>query len=287
MEHISVDERKEGLNIDSQYFKYLKLFESMKADDNLPLDPFEKGELINSCLLKESVLKTLKLGKFPNMQTLPEAIEHSFQNGHAKYFCQECSLLCSKDVGDVFGAVGPRDETFTDGFKLERDDRLDDRCKSKIELRSHSSFMAEDNISTCTGRSSGSSSSTPKYYAAGNHSADFMVSSVSGLPLVIFECKLNHSQYKKGFFQLISHGLALRDKRQVKHTITFVLITPTKWYMTTLSQFKEEDQFLDICFKKFPVLVWKCHLGVFLHQKAYLAYLRNLHQAFEPVKSVE
>ena len=252
----------------------------MKADDNLPLDPFEKGELINSCLLKESVLKT---GKFPNMQTLPEAIEHSFNNGQAKYFCQECSFLCSKDVGDVFGAVGPRN-TFTDGFKLERDDR----CKSKMELRNHSSLMAEDNIATCTGRSSGSSSSAPKYYAAGNCSADLMVSSVSGLPLVIFECKSNHSQYKKGFSQLISHGLALRDKRQVKHSITLVLITPTKWYMTTLPPFKkEEDQYLDVCFKEFPVLVWKCHLGVFLHRKAYLAFLRNLHQAFESVKSVE
>ena len=151
----------------------------MKADDNLPLDPFEKGELINSRLLKESVLKT---GKFPNMQTLPEAIEHSFNNGQAKHFCQECSFLCSKDVGDVFGAVGPRD-TFTDGFKLERDDRGDDRCKSRMELRSHSSLMAEDNISTCTGRSSGSSSSAPKYYAAGNRSADLMAVSYTHLTL--------------------------------------------------------------------------------------------------------
>ena len=160
------------------------------------------------------------------MNSFTRAIKYDFYNGHAASFCQELSFLSAMDLCQRrYGENGKRD-TFTDGFKLVREPIEKMKSPSK-KTRNESLIM---------GANSKSSSTSDAY---GKCTADFMVMSALLQPLIIFECKSDASSFNKGIIQLISHGLALWDKKRVKHKIKLVLLTPRIWCTASLPSFDE------------------------------------------------
>lgn len=178
----------------------------------------------------------------------------------------------------------PRD-TYTDGFKLSRKieqpkphtDRST-RSSSPTLSRKYSPALSRRNSSL--GRSEG------------NCVSDLTVTSLldRGTPLVIFECKSKSGGFdiEEGMSQLVSYGLSLRHKKQVKNEIKLVLITPSVWYLASLPPYKMESEIdLRIYFEsygKFGVLT-EIDGGLFLDRKAYLKFLINLRSHFQSFKS--
>lgn len=224
-------------------------------------------------LISHNQIKELVIDENPTMVSFSKAVNESFQNGYAKSYCRELSTLCAKDL--LESGTESRD-TFTDALKLTRN-AMKTKSKSHMFLRSGESITESENSST--------------HYAFGNCCCDLMtLSAISHSPLVIFECKSNKntSERAQGMVQVVSHGLSLRHRRQVKHEIKLVLVTPLNWYSTSLPPYKDElENCLDITFEQFDVFVRDKNGKNLLHRKGYLNFLNNLRQHFVLVKSVK
>ena len=269
----------------SRFSKYLDFLESLQCNDdknNIPAR-FRVCDLIPVKLLKGALYEVEDLEE---MESFPEAIIHHFINGKAKDFCYDVSKLCSEGYCDSLSA--PRD-TLTDNFRLSR-------VKAPTNSQSNTRFRSlnyDDSTNLSSGNSFGDYlQSTKRSHAEGNQISDVMIWSVKKkLPLVIFECKssLGSSDIKEGMAQLVSHGLSLRDKKQIAHRIKLVLITPGSWYIAELPPYGKRSEInfeVDfVGYGKFGVLV-KTSGGVFLDRKAYISILLDLRQHFKSLKSV-
>ena len=251
------------------------------GDNLIPKDVvIPKAEAIR--LLKNSDFQET----YPTMKAFPKAIQHKFNNGHAKDFCQEMSFLCGQDLCKKnYGSVGPRD-TFVDGFKLQRYKQRVKKPSTSMLTKSQSQNSA---VSSSGSRcSSEHSSHSSTHYASGNCTADFMVlSTISMSPLVMFECKSDELSTRDGWIQLVSHGLALQHKKQILHELKLVLITPLFWCTASLPAFDLDKKYLKINFVNFHVFQEDDNGYINFNRNEYIAFLRDIRQQFKSVKLVK
>ena len=261
------------------------MFQSSKGSSSLDSP---ENEYIDHDKLYEFVFDDDE--SFPEMKSFSDAVCANFYNGPAKTYCRELSILCA----NISLSTESRD-TFSDRFKLMRSEvkprsrfssphtrsRSQSRRHSRSELMSPMFDTIEnDNFSApCSSRSTNSS-------VCGRQICDLMVLNKKNNPIVIFECKSQASESTQGMAQLVSHGLALRHKKQITHKIKLILLTPVTFYSASLPPYKEEpENNLDVTFESFDVLFERYEKYV-LCRKEYLAFLENIRHHFVSVKSV-
>ena len=294
--HSTVDYKEESNDISSPFSRYINNLESLQRIKTNPVGIKKVDDFITL-----DSLSVCELDEMPTMESFLLATSFSFRNEVGKHFCWDLSFLCSKHLCEVY--TWSRD-TLSDGFKLKRElDDVESRSSKKFRCHSTSSRYSSSHgtvdewvRSTSDMMSKGSKGSSGQLTTgAGNRSADLIVSSFKKrLPLVIFECKSTGdvNDNKKGMAQLVSHGLALRDKKQVAHNIKLVLITPHFFFLASLPAYKHgniDEEYCELEFKTYELFVWNKFKReeTVLDRNAYIAFLRNLHQHFESVKSVE
>ena len=233
------------------------------------------------------------------MSSFADAIRNRFHNGFGRDFCQELSFLCGHDLcKGNYGLNGPR-ETFADGFKLERKNtrkrKIDpSSTQNRNELPESRTFELDAytfsrQVSKHSYASLKSSSVSGGHNALDKCTADFIVMSAKvKSPLLIFECKSQENHIREGLIQLVSHGLALRNKKLVSHETKLVLLTPTNWSTVSLPPFalKDEEENLSITFDRYQVFKRSAN-GYIFHRKDYIAFLKDIRQHFDSVKSVK
>ena len=138
-------------------------------------------------------------------------LANEFSNGFAKSYCRELSDLCSQDI---FRSGTESRSTVTDDLKLITNVKETSSKKSSMFLRRRS-LTIESKITI----------SSPSY-ASGDRTCDCMVLSGLQFALVIFECKSStgNSDFVQGLIHVVSHGLALRHKKQVAHEMKHVML---------------------------------------------------------------
>ena len=123
-------------------------------------------------------------------------------------------------------------------------------------------------------------------YASGDRTCDCMVLSGLQFALVIFECKssIGNSDFVQGLIHVVSHGLALRHKKQVAHEMKLVLLTPLYWYSASLPPYKDGAS-LNVSFEQFGVFFVEDNADetetLYLHRKEHLDFLKKLRQHFQ------
>lgn len=266
------DLKKAGDKSGTQFSKYVEMIESLKGSSP------HGEEFINFKVLQDCVLDCA-----PKMATFFKAIIRKFHNGDGKSYCKEVSDLSYSDLckNNIFCSPESRD-THADGFKLKR-------VVMKVNSTSHMSTRSSqsspesfvDNLSLKSSENMSDSNNRS------NRSCDLMALSPLYSPLAIFECNSNASvEYIQGLIKLVSHGLALRDKKQVKHEIKLVLVTPVFWYSASLPPYKEPEDKMKVYFEQFSVF-FEDGEYLFLKRNEYLSFLRSLRQHYELVQSVE
>ena len=293
VERKEIDEESDGI-----FSAYLKYLESLQCIDNRDCPPTPEeddgADLVTVDMLTGRVLDT-----FPQMTSFYPAIDVSFCKGLTKEFCIDLSLICSKELCDTTHMTR---DTFADGFKLfntkrnnehDKAHKTEMNCKRKQQKQNRSATLSHSSkITSPFSSRSSSKSPTENYNVKGNSTADLIIFNKVKSPLAIFECqcKATHAEVQTGVVRLVSHGLSIRNKKQVEHDIKLVLITPSRWYSASLPPYKDGAS-LNVSFEQFGVFVVEDNADdtetLYLHRKEYLDFLRNLRHHFQLVKSVK
>ena len=258
----------------SNYLKHLISLQCFKLSKMSQNDNLVRVDLLSEDVFNE----TQRMGVFY------EAIVDSFHNGIGKEFCFQMSLLCSKDFYNVLTV--PRD-TRRDFIRLYR---------NKLTT-AEENFESGHDVFAESLHSSRNGSSTLIKSNEGNFVPDLVIFDQSlKFPLVVFEVKSKPlpSHVERGVSQLVSYGLAIRDKKKIPYSLKLVLITPKEWYLASLPPYQDQPQYQEELPDKLNIKFLSYgQSGIFenvgnvlcLDRKAYMTVLMNLHQHFESVKS--
>lgn len=269
--------KSNNIDNDCEYSQYINYIMSLRCEKKC----FSLGEL------EKEVFKFETLKEDSYQLSFANAVQTSFQNGDGKVFCQILAHTCSSDLYLTFSHSR---STFEDRFKLLRIEGSMEKESTEIITRSSSkdidsSYLTQSWVNSNSNSSDTSSSSS--HYAEGKCSADLVTLHLkTHMPFVIFECKSNGdtSSLQKGISQLLSYGLSLRHKKQLKYDIKLVLILPGYWFISSLPPFGTELP--TIVFSRYDVMEYDENHQYYVNRKAYLGFLNNLRQHFELLKKL-